>query len=120
MRSVNADVCYINANKHQMHSFISSIMSTNSMYDAMLETSEKNRHGSAFGGVHILVLVCIYITNICIYRSHLLVNYLSLRERAIIAPFFLVVIATHWPPKLQVNSDIFIFPEDQTAFSVLK
>lgn len=55
MRSVNADVCYINANKHQTHSFISSIISTNSMHDAMLGTGEKNRHGLAYDGVHILM-----------------------------------------------------------------
>ena len=55
MRSINIGVCHINANNHQTHSFISSIVSTNSMYDAMLGTGEKNKHGLFFDGGHILV-----------------------------------------------------------------
>ena len=65
-----------------------------------------------------LGLICIYMTNTCIYRSHHLVSYLSLRERYYGTIFFLVVIATHWPPELQVNSDALIFPEVQQYFQL--
>lgn len=54
MGSINAGVCHINATTTK-DSFISSTVSTNSMYDAMLGTGEQNKHGLSYDGVHILV-----------------------------------------------------------------
>lgn len=49
MSFINAGVCHTNANKYQMHSFISSFMSTISMSG----TGEKDRRGSFYDGTHI-------------------------------------------------------------------
>lgn len=54
MRSINAGVCHINTNKHQIHSFIS-FMRTVSMSGNMLGTGEKERHGPSYDRVNILV-----------------------------------------------------------------
>jgi hypothetical protein len=45
IRTIKAGVCHINSNKHQTHSFISSFMSTDSMFGTMVENGEKHRCG---------------------------------------------------------------------------
>ena len=55
MRSINAGVCHINANKPQTHSLISSFKSTGSMSANMLGNAEKHRHSLPYNAVYIPV-----------------------------------------------------------------